>query len=47
MVYMALPRDSTEPNYREERTPAGAPGGDRRWMTTRIWAAEDTMVGPQ
>ena len=46
--YMALLRDSTEPNYREENAPVGTPGGGRRtWATTRTWAAEDTMDGPQ
>ena len=45
--YMALLRDTTEPNYREAHATVGTPGGDRHWRSTRTWAAGDTVDGPQ
>ena len=44
--YMALLRDTTEPVFHES-TAAGTLGGERRWRSTRTWAAEDTMDWPQ
>ena len=45
--YVALLRDAAEPNYRDGYAAVGTPGGDWHWRSTRAWAAEDTMDGPQ